>query len=191
MARLTSDQRATLLGLAAKSINQGLDQGPRLCVDSGDYPAPLQAMRACFVTLHLQAKLRGCVGTLEPEKTLVEAVVDAAHNAAFADCRFTPLSAREAAEIDIDISVLSLPTRLTISSEAQLLAELRPGVDGLIISEGHHRATFLPTVWQQLPNPADFLAELKHKAGFTADYWSDNMQVSRYTTENFPTPDAE
>ena len=187
LAELSGTDRQTLLDLVAATISNGVNSGQKLTVHSSDYPAPLQAARACFVTLHLNNQLRGCIGTLQPEEPLVIAVINAAYGAAFEDPRFVAVSAGEASQLEIDISVLSAPEPLVIESEAQLLEILRPEIDGLIIEEGYRRATFLPTVWEQLPKPEDFLTQLKLKAGFPADYWSDSMQVSRYTTENFPT----
>jgi len=186
LADLSKADRKTLLNLANATISHGVINGEKLSANSTDYPAPLQAMRACFVTLHLHNRLRGCIGTLQAEEPLVIAVINAAFGAAFEDPRFAAVATSEVAELEIDISVLSQADPLVIQSEEQLLEILRPGVDGLIIEEGRNRATFLPTVWEQLPRAADFVNQLKQKAGFPTDYWSDGIQVSRYTTENFP-----
>jgi AmmeMemoRadiSam system protein A len=174
-----------LLQLAADSIRKGL-HGETLRVQPADYAEPLRALRATFVTLHVDARLRGCVGTLEAHRTLVEDVASNAYSAAFRDTRFSPLGLAEYERLDIHISVLSLPEPMQFVSEEDLLAQLRPRVDGLIIEEGYRRGTFLPSVWEQLPDPREFLRNLKHKAGLPPDYWSSHIRVQRYTTESIP-----
>lgn len=174
-----------LLQLAAASIKKGLC-GETLTVRATDYPEPLRVLRATFITLHLEAQLRGCIGTLEARRTLVEDVVSNAWSAAFHDPRFPALTWSEYERLDIHISVLSLPEPLQFSSEDELLAQLRPQVDGLIIEEDYRRGTFLPSVWEQLPEPSEFLRQLKRKAGLPPDYWSSRIRVQRYTTESIP-----
>jgi AmmeMemoRadiSam system protein A len=181
----TSEQRTQLLDVAATSIRHGLS-GARLLVNLADFPEPLRALRATFVTLHLADDLRGCIGTLEARRTLVEDVAANAYAAAFEDPRFGPLRAVEFEQLQIHISVLSPAQPLVFESEQDLLAQLRPGVDGLILEERHARGTFLPSVWEQLPEPLDFLRHLKRKAGLPVDYWSAQVRISRYTTESFP-----
>ncbi|MBL4621920.1 MAG: AmmeMemoRadiSam system protein A [Immundisolibacteraceae bacterium] len=185
LAPLTPEQRQILLKLAAESVDVGVNQGHHLSIEITDYPQALQVQLACFVTLHLNGKLRGCIGSLAPQKPLAEAVIDAAYNAALADSRFAAVEQQDASKLKIDISVLSLPETLTVTSESELLTKIRPGIDGLTLSEGLHQATFLPSVWQQLPQPAEFVKQLKLKAGFASDYWSNQIQVSRYTTDYF------
>ena len=174
-----------LLELAGESIKQGLC-GEAIAVRADDYPEPLRASRATFVTLHVEEKLRGCIGTLEARRPLVEDVASNAYGAAFRDTRFSALTWPEYERLDIHISILSLPEPVPFSSEADLLAQLRPQVDGLIIEEGFYRGTFLPSVWEQLPEPREFLRHLKHKAGLPPDYWSSRIRVQRYTTESIP-----
>lgn len=180
-----AEHKQQLLELAGEAIRKGLC-GETLSVQAADYPEPLRVRRATFVTLHVDARLRGCVGTLEARRTLVEDVASNAYGAAFRDMRFSALTWPEYERLDIHISVLSLPEPMQFSSEAELLAQLRPRVDGLIIEEGHHRGTFLPSVWEQLPDPREFLRNLKHKAGLPPDYWSSRLRVQRYTTESIP-----
>lgn len=129
--------------------------------------------------------LRGCVGTLEASEPLAVAVADSAVGAAFRDPRFPALEAGELAQVHISISVLDRPQALPARDRAQLLSALRPGRDGLILEHGTHRATFLPQVWEQLPDPADFIARLLEKAGLPADYWSSGMQFQRYGSVSF------
>jgi len=178
------EHRRTLLELAGAAIEKGLGGG-RLAVRADDYPEPLRAPRATFVTLHLDAQLRGCIGTLEARRALVEDVAYNARAAAFDDPRFPPLAHAEFGRLEIHISVLSAPEPLSCESEDELLRRLRPQVDGLILEERARRATFLPSVWEQLPDPREFLRQLKHKAGLPADYWSRTLRVSRYTVQAF------
>jgi AmmeMemoRadiSam system protein A len=138
-----------------------------------------------FVTLHLDGQLRGCIGSLEAHRPLAEDVAANAFAAAFRDPRFPPVSRAEAARLALEISVLSPAEPMHFRSEADLLAQLRPGIDGLILSDLGRRGTFLPSVWSQLPAARDFLVHLKHKAGLPADHWSATLSVERYTTESF------
>ena len=182
---LTPSHKQQLLQLAGDSIKKGLC-GETLTVRPTDYPESLRPLRATFVTLHVDEKLRGCIGTLEARRTLVEDVVSNAYGAAFRDTRFPTLTWPEYECLDIHISILSLPEPVQFSSEADLLAQLRPQVDGLILEEGAYHGTFLPSVWEQLPEPREFLRHLKHKAGLPPDYWSSRIRVQRYTTESIP-----
>lgn len=180
-----------LLAVAAQSIEHGLNQGAALEPDPHEYPAALQAERATFVTLQIDGELRGCIGVLEAIRPLV---VDAARNAyaaAFKDPRFPPLTRAELPRLDIHISVLSPSDPMHFGSESDLLGQIRPGIDGLILEDRGRRGTFLPSVWEQLPNPADFVEHLRHKAGLPSRYWSETLRVSRYTTESFGAPIAE
>jgi AmmeMemoRadiSam system protein A len=182
---LAPTHKRQLLQLAGDSIKKGL-YGETFPIQATDYAEPLRVMRATFVTLHVEEKLRGCIGTLEPRRTLVEDVVTNAYGAAFRDTRFPALTWPEYERLDIHISILSLPEPVQFSSEEDLLAQLRPQVDGLIIEEGVYRGTFLPSVWEQLPEPREFLRHLKYKAGLPPDYWSSRIRVQRYTTESIP-----
>jgi AmmeMemoRadiSam system protein A len=182
---LTPPHKQQLLELAGASIRKGLC-GETLSVRATDYPEPLRVLRATFVTLHVDASLRGCIGTLEARQTLVQDVASNAWSAAFRDPRFSALTWAEYERLDIHISVLSLPEPMQFSSEEELIAQLRPRRDGLIIEEGFSRGTFLPSVWEQLPDPREFLRQLKRKAGLPPDHWSSRIRVQRYTTESIP-----
>jgi AmmeMemoRadiSam system protein A len=184
-ATFTPAERDTLLGLARDSIREGLS-GRKLEVRTEDYSLTLRSLGASFVTLHLERELRGCIGSLEARAPLVLDVVGNAWNAAFRDPRFGPLSPPEYERLDIHLSVLTAPQPMQFSSESDLLGQLRPGIDGLVIEESWHRGTFLPSVWEQLPEPREFLRHLKRKAGLPADYWSERVRVSRYTTISIP-----
>ncbi|QIK37485.1 AmmeMemoRadiSam system protein A [Caldichromatium japonicum] len=182
------DLRAILLEVAADSIAHGLRHGRPLAVDPNAYPEPLRDLRATFVTLEHCGQLRGCIGVLEASRPLVEDVAQNAFAAAFEDPRFHPLGADEYPEIEIKVSILTPPEPLVFGSEEELIAQLRPGIDGLILSDRGHRGTFLPAVWEQLPEPYAFVEHLKRKAGLPFGYWSDSLKVSRYETESFGAP---
>lgn len=182
---LTESERNILLKLARDSIEHGLRTGKPLKIKISNYASELTVDRACFVTLERQGQLRGCIGMLEAVRPLVEDVAENAFAAAFRDPRFPPLSEDELADLDIHISILSPAELIDFSSEQDLLSKIRPGIDGLILQDGYHRGTFLPSVWEQLPDPRQFLRHLKQKAGLPTDYWSDSVKISRYTTEMF------
>jgi len=183
--RFGPEARATLLDLARRSIAHGLDHHRPLAVDPTHYRPPLSDRLAAFVTLNRAGQLRGCIGHLEAMQPLVRDVADNAYAAAFQDPRFPPLTRAEQTGLEVHISVLSPAEPMTFTSEADLLAQIRPGIDGLILTDGQLRGTFLPSVWESLPDPRDFLIHLKRKAGLPAGHWSDRLRVARYTTESF------
>lgn len=174
--------RRQLLELAGSAIEKALGGG-RFVVHATDYPEPLRAARASFVTLHVDARLRGCIGTLEARRALVEDVAHNARAAAFEDPRFPPLARVEFERLEIHISILSPAEPLHFGSEDELLRQLRPRVDGLILEESFRRGTFLPSVWEQLPEPREFVRQLKRKAGLPTDHWSHSLRAWRYTVE--------
>lgn len=183
--RLSGEERAILLNVARQSIHVGFDEQRPLQVNPTDYAESLRPLRATFVTLQQAGQLRGCIGTLEARSPLVQDVADHGFAAAFEDPRFLPLKKQELPELEIHIAVLSPSEPLHFSSEEELLAQLRPGIDGLILHLGQRRSTFLPAVWSSLPDPYTFFVQLKQKAGLPLDFWSDELQVARYTTESF------
>jgi hypothetical protein len=180
----SSEDSRILLALAHRSIAHGLQRGRPLPIDPAEFSDRLQQPGASFVTLKLDGALRGCIGSLEPHQPLVSDVAHNAHAAAFSDPRFHPLQQGELDRLDISISILTPAEEMTFGSEQELLQMLRPGVDGLILSEGGRRGTFLPAVWEQLPDPREFLRHLKIKAGLPAGYWSDSLRISRYTAQS-------
>lgn len=182
---LDQPQRDQLLQLARQSIAHGLQHGRPLAIDARDWPEALRQPGACFVTLHQHGELRGCIGSLQAERPLMIDVAENAYAAAFRDPRFPPLSADELDRLAVSISVLTPATPMQFDSEQDLLRQLRPGIDGLVLEEGHYRGTFLPSVWEQLPTPQEFLRQLKRKAGLPADHWSEHIRVSRYRSESF------
>jgi len=183
--RLSLPEQRTLLQVARNSIRHGLASGTPLRVNAREFPSALQPPRATFVTLHRAGDLRGCIGTLTATRPLVEDVAWHAFAAAFEDPRFPPVHESEMEQLDIEISILSPAEALAAASEEELLGKLRVGIDGLILQQGPRRATFLPSVWEQLANPREFLAHLKLKAGLPPDYWSDTLRFERYVTTSF------
>ena len=181
---LEDSHKRQLLNLAAASIKYGLEQRKPLPVTPTEYAPALQEIRASFVTLTINQQLRGCIGTLEAIRPLVEDVVENAFAAAFRDSRFNPLQEHEYPQLNYHISVLNPPSPMQFSSEADLIAQLRPGIDGLILQDLGRRGTFLPSVWESLPKPADFLQHLKLKAGLNPSHWSPSLSVQRYTVED-------
>ncbi len=172
---------AHLIRLAVASINYGLEHGRPPAVNLDSFPPPLRENRACFVTLKRGRQLRGCIGSLEAHQPLARDVVENAWKAAFRDPRFPPLQAEERDGVSLSISVLSPPAPMRFTDEADLLTQLRPGIDGLIIRDAGRRSVFLPQVWEDLPDKREFLTRLKLKAGLAADHWSPNFHAERFT----------
>jgi AmmeMemoRadiSam system protein A len=183
--RTTDADRVYLLKLARAAIASRL----------GKKDAPLQLdtppdfvtdKRGCFVTLNKSGELRGCIGTIEPVQRLADCIADNAVNAAFRDPRFPQLTAAELDEVDIEVSVLTVPQPLEYDGPKDLLKKLKPGVHGVILTNGRHRSTFLPQVWEQLPKPESFLIRLCQKAGLTPNCWQDpDTRIDVYEAEHF------
>lgn len=180
---LCDDHCQLLRQAARRSIEHGLAHGIELNIRELDYPPALQVPTATFVTLRHRGELLGCIGTLRPVRALICDVSHNAYHAAFSDMRFEPIGVAHLAALEIHISVLSALEPLRFSGEADLLAQLRVGVDGLVIAEHGSTATFLPVMWERLPDPAEFLQALKEKAGWLPDFWSDTIEAFRYTAE--------
>ncbi len=183
---LTPQEKETLLKVARESLELGL-RGKKLPpLDEAARTPLLQADGVCFVTLTKGGKLRGCIGALEPYQPLVEDVREHALAAAQNDYRFPTVRPEELVEIEIEISRLTLPVPLQYEDANDLLAKLRPNVDGVVLKDGHRRATFLPQVWEQLPDPREFLSHLCQKMGRDADLWQHKkLGVLIYQVEEF------
>jgi uncharacterized protein len=182
---LCEEEHILLRRVAKNAIAYGLEHGRHMPVDTPRYPPPLRAPGASFVTLKKHGELRGCIGSLEAHRPLVEDIAHNAYAAAFSDSRFAPVTAKELPKLEFHFSVLTPATPMQFSSQADLLQQIHPGIDGLVLEDGHHRGTFLPAVWESLPDAEQFLKHLKLKAGLSGDYWSDGLKVSRYTAEVF------
>ncbi len=181
----STEDRNALLNIARNSIAWGFEHEAFLPIDTGEYPQSLTQQGASFVTLKEKGVLRGCVGALQAYQALCIDVSEHAWAAAFADHRFNPVRPDELKRLSISISVLGKPEPIRFSSEADLINQLNPNKDGLILQEGSRHATFLPSVWESLPSAKIFLTHLKRKAGLAEDYWSESLEFSRYTTESF------
>jgi AmmeMemoRadiSam system protein A len=150
----------------------------------------LQQPGATFVTLKRNGQLRGCIGSLSVHRSLIEDVRANACAAAFQDPRFKPLRFEELNSIRVEVSLLSALQLMAFRDEADALSQLRPGIDGLVLECGRNRGTFLPQVWESLPEPQAFLRELKRKAGLAADFWHPELSLSRYTVAKWAEPDT-
>jgi len=177
-----------LLDTARRSVAYGLEEGRPPPVRAEDYEPALRPARATFVTLDIAHRLRGCIGTLEPRLPLVEDVAQHAFDAAFRDPRFPPVSREEVPRLEVHISILSPHEPIEFRDEGDLLRQLRPGVDGLVIACGPRRATFLPSVWESLPDPVGFLDHLKQKAGIPPGPSPEPLRAWRYTAESVSEP---
>ncbi len=175
-----------LLWLARASIARALAQAEPAPPPLAAADAPLLAQPAAsFVTLNRAGVLRGCIGSLVAHRSLAEDIASNAVAAAFRDPRFPPLRADELADLHVEVSLLTPPEPFSVRDESEALQQLRPDVDGVIFTAGQHRATFLPQVWAQLPDPAEFLAQLKRKAGLPGDYWGSDVTLARYTVKKW------
>lgn len=173
----------TLLTLARRAIARDLGLPHH---DSVEVQQNLRGPGACFVTLTLDGHLRGCIGSLEAWRSLKDDVEANARAAAFRDPRFPALTAEEFERVRIEVSVLSAPEPMEVTTEQEAVERLHPGVDGVILMAGAHRGTFLPQVWQQLPDPHDFIAHLKRKAGLASTaVWQPDWHLSRYGVTAF------
>lgn len=182
--KYTKEEHKILLKLAKDSIIYGLKHNKIMPIDLAQYPENLQALAACFVTLKINGELRGCIGSLVAHQPLAQDLIYNSYAAAFEDPRFKPLTENELQLLDIHISVLNKPELVHFTSEQDLIKQLRPNIDGLILSEGILCGTFLPSVWKELTEPTIFLYHLKLKAGLPGNYWSKTIKVERYTVEN-------
>jgi MEMO1 family protein len=185
-ARISDADRKVLLDATKQALEYGVKNGRAPSVDYGPgVSKSLTAMRASFVSLKIAGRLRGCIGTVIAHQPLLPDVVANAYKAGFGDPRFGPLTMEELAELDIEISLLSFPRIMRFNDEADLVSQVRPDKDGLILQDQGRRGLFLPSVWEGIPKAEDFIGHLKRKAGFDTDHWSDDLRVFKYTTETF------
>ena len=186
----TAGERSQLLGLTRQTLKNtvGKENVPVIAPDS--FPAKFSEKKGCFVTLTARGRLRGCIGNILPLEPLDRAIADNAKNAALHDPRFDPVQPTELDQIEIEISVLTEPVRLFFDSPDALLGKLRPHRDGVVLKIGNKVATYLPQVWSQIPNKADFLDSLAEKAGCAASAWrSPGIEVFVYQVESFSEED--
>lgn len=174
--------REILVGLAHAAIEAAAAHASPPVVRPKDYPAALRVPRAAFVTLYADRHLRGCIGSLTPRDSLAGEVSHNAFAAAARDPRFARVRLEEIAGLRVHIAVLDPPQALSFSNEEEVLAQLSPGVDGVVLEASGRRGTFLPSVWRSLPTPREFLRQLKLKAGLPEDYWDEDVRIARYRT---------
>ena len=175
------DKAKVLLSIARAAISSALG-----VPTSADESAPwLKQPGACFVTLTQHGELRGCIGSLEARRPLLDDLKSNAVYAALSDTRFMPLTSSELGITRIEVSLLTPPQPMTFRDENDLLSQLRPGVDGVIFEFAGYRSTFLPQVWEQIPSAHHFIGQLKRKAGLPADFWQDGIKISRYSVTKF------
>jgi AmmeMemoRadiSam system protein A len=184
--KLTEDEGKYLLSVARNTIEQRIfntkDKGQ---TDAGISDKFLER-RGTFVTLTKGKNLRGCIGHIIPQESLIEGIRENAINAAFRDPRFPPMTKEEWDRINIEISILTDPRPLSYTDTDDLLKKLRPSIDGVIIRKGYYQSTFLPQVWEQLPKKEEFLAHLCLKAGLGADEWkAGDLEVLTYQVQAF------
>lgn len=190
MALSDSTHKAPLLAWAREALLHGIHEGVPPRADLTRFAPELREHRAVFVTLEKHGQLRGCIGHLEAVQPLAQDVADQTVAAALEDPRFSPVMLEEVPELTLSISILTPPERMTIKDEADLFRQLRPGIDGLILDAGRRRATFLPSVWDELPDPRDFLMHLKRKAGWNTNTWPDGAEAWRYEAIYFSEHDC-
>jgi len=184
--KLTGEEKQTLLRLAREALEAGV-RGEKLPhLDEASLTPALLAEGASFVTLTIHGNLRGCIGALEPYQSLAEDVREHAVAAALEDYRFPTVKESELGNIQIEVSRLTIPVPLEYTDADDLLAKLHPGVDGVILRDGFRRATFLPQVWEKIPNPAGFLENLCYKMSVAPDTWRyKHLEVLVYQVEEF------
>jgi uncharacterized protein len=183
---LTPEEKQTLLRLARQALEAGVRGIPLPPLDETSLTIPLRLEGASFVTLTVRGNLRGCIGALEPYQPLAEDVREHAVAAALEDYRFPTVQESELAGIEIEVSRLTMPVLLEYTDANDLLAKLHPGKDGVILRDGTRRATFLPQVWEKIPDPAEFLANLCYKMGAAPDTWKrKRLEVLIYQVEEF------
>ena len=184
--QLTDEEKQALLKMARQALVAGVGGQPLPALDPAALTPALKAPGASFVTLTEHGELRGCIGALEPYQSLAEDVREHAVAAALEDYRFHPVQESELEKIEIEVSRLTLPVTLDYSGPDDLLARLRPGIDGVILRDGLRRATFLPQVWEKVPDKEDFLAQLCWKMGAAPDTWrKKHLEVLVYQVEEF------
>lgn len=181
----SEDDRQTLLTVARESIEHYLATGRQLTLDIEQYSEPLQQQRATFITLKKNGQLRGCIGHLQASSPLIIDVATNSLSAAISDYRFSTVTLEELDSLTISVSILTQPKALHVDTESDLLNQLSPGIDGVILQYQSHQATFLPSVWESLSTPEEFIKQLKLKAQLAADFWSTSMEFKVYRTVSF------
>lgn len=182
----TPSQGRQLIRLARETLLSHFGLGPVTILEEINKDAAFKRRQGTFVTLEIDGNLRGCIGSLRGTDAISEGIQRNALNAALNDFRFVQVSAEELPHITIEVSILTEPVALSFKSPQDLLNKLRPGIDGVVLKKGGAQATFLPQVWDQLPNPEDFLSHLCRKAGLSANAWREQKaEISTYQVQHF------
>ena len=183
---LNAEEKQILLRLARQALEAAVHRQPMPQINPDEMTGRLQEPGASFVTLTIRGMLRGCVGTLEPYQSLADDVREHAVAAGLQDFRFPPVRAEELDQIEIEVSRLTMPQPLVYTTPQTLVEKLRPGIDGVVLRDGMRRATFLPQVWEKLPDPAEFLDHLCAKMGADPGLWRrKKLEVFVYQVEEF------
>ena len=184
--KLTSEEKRTLLQIARQSLEAGVRGQKLLPLELNAMPPRLKGWGTSFVTLTIHGNLRGCIGALEPYQPLAEDVREHAIAAALQDYRFPNVQPGELSQIEIEVSRLTVPIPLEYETPEDLLEKLRPGIDGVLLRDGPRRATFLPQVWEKIPDPVEFLDSLCYKMGAASNLWrKKHLDISTYQVEEF------
>lgn len=188
-AHLQDDYQEMLIKIARHMIIHGAKTGKLPQLNITNVPRSLMAYRSTFTTITINNDLRGCYGSFSPTQPLVADVAQYAYHSAFKDPRFKPMTMADIKKAELSLSILSIPGPFPVEDEQDLVQKLRPGKDGIVFRDGNNQGLFLPSVWESLPEPEEFVKGLKRKAGLPEDHWSDNVQISRYTAEKIgPVP---
>jgi len=183
--KLNDEDKATLLHFSERAVEHAVQYQKPLQVDFDRFAPRLCQLAATFVTLSFQGSLAGCIGSLKPTQMLIENVLHNSYSAAFMDSRFGVIQQSQLPDLHIEISVLSSLIAVNANSEQMLIEQLNPGEHGLVIEYAGRRSTFLPKVWETLPEKAEFVARLKEKGGLPTDFWSSKIQCHCYTADRF------
>ncbi len=170
-----------IFSVAAKTLEYSTSRLKPPNVDIGSFSPQLQRNRATFITINKSGKLRGCIGTIHPTEPFIVNVVNNTYKAALKDPRFPPIRRDELSNIEITISLLSTLQKMSIKDEEDLLRQIKPNIDGLLIKDNTKQSVFLPQVWNEIPNKLDFISCLKQKAGLDSNHWSSNFQAWKFT----------
>jgi AmmeMemoRadiSam system protein A len=182
---LSTTTRRWLLSLGRATVRRALDDGRLHLPDAADVPAEAASNGAAFVTLRREGRLLGCIGSMEPYRPLADDVATHAFDAAFRDPRLPAVTLDDWEHMDIDVSVLGPLQPVDVHDRVGLMAALRPGTDGVLLTSREGRGTFLPSVWQQARSPEEFVDMLWRKAGLRAGRWPSDLLVERYQVEEF------
>jgi AmmeMemoRadiSam system protein A len=178
---VTDHQGQVLLRQAREAIHERVGRA----LPASERPPWLGEPGATFVTLQRAGRLRGCIGSIEARRPIGDDVRENAVSAAMRDPRFVPMTLDELDDLSVEVTVLSPLEAVPARSEAEAIAVIRPGVDGLVLAHRFNKGTFIPQMWEQLPDPREFLRALRHKAGLPRDFWDAELTLQRFTVQSW------